>query len=76
MDFFFFLDDGKVLKVVNIATLSNVRSVVISENVILPNGAPVKELKIAPGYGRVIVVGRDEARLANLNHCSTKTRCA
>lgn len=69
-------DDGKVLKVVNIATASSVKTVVISENVILPNGSPVKQLKIAPGYGRVIVVGRDEARLANLNHCATKTRCA
>lgn len=61
---------------VNIATLSDVKTVVISENVILPNGAVIKELTIAPGYGRVIVVGRDEARLVNLNHCSTKTRCA
>lgn len=69
-------DDGKVLKVVNIATPATVKTVVISENVILPNGAAVKQLRIAPGYGRVVVVGRDEARLANLNHCSTKTRCS
>lgn len=51
------------------------KTVIISENVILPNGAPVKQLKIAPGHGQVVVVGRDEARLANLNHCSSKTDC-
>lgn len=70
-----FLDDGKVLKVVNIATQSSVKTVVISENVILPNGSPVKQLKIAPGYGNVVVIGRDEARLATLNHCSGATQC-
>ncbi|GJQ66987.1 hypothetical protein Trydic_g21919 [Trypoxylus dichotomus] len=69
-------DDGKVLKVVNIVTASQAKAIVLSENVILPNNAPVKQLKIIPGSsGNIIVVGRDEVRLANLNHCSQMSTC-
>ncbi|EFA11605.1 semaphorin-1a [Tribolium castaneum] len=68
-------DDGKVLKAVNIPNADTAKAIVISENTVLPHGAPVKQLKIAPGYGKVVVVGKDEIRLANLNHCASKTRC-
>lgn len=70
-------DNGKVLKVVNIANLAakTSKAVVISENTILPNGASVKQLKVVPGYGKVLVVGRDEVRLAELNHCSAANDC-
>ncbi|XP_017786065.1 PREDICTED: semaphorin-1A-like [Nicrophorus vespilloides] len=69
-------DNGRVLKVVNIPTVNETaKTVVISENVILPNGAAVKQLKIAPGFGSVVVVGRDEVRLAKLNHCSAQRNC-
>lgn len=51
------------------------KAVVISENRLFPNGTPVKELKIAPGYGRVVVVSRDEVKLANFNHCSAAEHC-
>lgn len=73
---FLFLDNGKVLKIVNVPTVNNTaKAVVISENVILPNGASVKQIKIAPGYGNVIVVGRDEARLAKISHCPSMQTC-
>lgn len=68
-------DNGKVLKVVNIITSKVTKSFVISENTLLPNGAAVKQLKLAPGYGKVVVVGRDEVRLADLNHCGAATDC-
>ncbi|KRT86753.1 hypothetical protein AMK59_1568 [Oryctes borbonicus] len=69
-------DDGRVLKVVNIVTASQTKAIVLSENVILPNNAPVKQLKVVLGSsGNIIVVGRDEVRLANLNHCSQMLTC-
>jgi len=69
-------DNGKVLKLVNIPDNNGTaKAVVISENVILPNGQSVKQLKIAPGAGSVIVVGRDEVRLATLNHCNNMHSC-
>ncbi|XP_065165255.1 semaphorin-1A-like isoform X2 [Atheta coriaria] len=69
-------DNGKVLKLVNVA-LNNetARAIVISENVILPNGLPITQLKIAPGHGKVIVVGRDEVRLAEILHCNSMKSC-
>ncbi|KAK4871772.1 hypothetical protein RN001_015896 [Aquatica leii] len=68
-------DDGKVLKIVNIPIGSTAQTVVISENSIFPLGTPVKQLKIAPGYGRVVVVSRNEVKLATINHCSMAERC-
>lgn len=69
------IDDGKVLKAVNIPNADTAKAIVISENTVLPHGAAVKQLKIAPGYGKLVVVGKDELRLANLNHCASITRC-
>ncbi|XP_022914743.2 semaphorin-1A-like [Onthophagus taurus] len=68
-------DDGKVLKVVNIASGNTTKTVVISESVILAKKAPVKQLKIVPGYGKVVVVGIEEVRLATLNHCENMKSC-
>lgn len=72
-------DDGRVLKVVNIPNgvfNTSARGVVISENVILPNGGAVKQVSIAPGHGKVIVVGTNEVRLSTLNHCHTLYKCS
>jgi semaphorin 6 len=69
-------DDGKVLKAVNIPNADTAKAIVISENTVLPHGAAVKQLKLAPGYGKIVVVGKDEVRLTTLNHCSTVTGCS
>jgi hypothetical protein len=69
------VDDGKVLKAVNIPNADSAKAIVISENTVLPHGAAVKQLKLAPGYGKIVVVGKDEVRLTTLNHCSTVTGC-
>ncbi|KAF5281101.1 hypothetical protein FQR65_LT02967 [Abscondita terminalis] len=68
-------DDGKVLKVVNIPNGNSSKAVVISENNVFPPGTRIKELKTAPGYGRVVVVSRNEVKLATLNHCSATENC-
>lgn len=67
--------DGRVLKVVNIASANSTKAVVISENVILPKNSPVKQLKIVPGQGKVVVVGIEEVRLATLIHCGNMRTC-
>lgn len=72
-------DDGRVLKVVNIPNgvfNSSARGVVISESIILPSGAAVKQVSVAPGHGKVIVVGKSEVRLTTLNHCHTLYKCS
>lgn len=63
------------MKAVNIVDGDAAKAIVISENSVLPHGSVVKELKLGAGYGKVIVVGKDEVRLADLNHCSTITCC-
>ncbi|KAF5283592.1 hypothetical protein FQA39_LY17294 [Lamprigera yunnana] len=68
-------DDGKVLKIVNIPDGKSAKAVVISENVIFPYGTPIRELKIVPGYGRIVVVSRNEVKLVTLNHCSAAENC-
>ena len=77
MNYYIFsiIDDGRVLKIVNIVNPRKVKAVVISDNAILPNNAAVKQLRIVPGHGRVATIGRDEVRLANLVHCSTRLHC-
>ncbi|RZB39945.1 semaphorin-1a [Asbolus verrucosus] len=71
-------DDGKVLKAVNVPNGDTAKAIVISENTVLPHGAAVKQLKLSDysSYGKVVVVGRDEVRLATLNHCASITRCS
>lgn len=69
-------DDGKVLKVVNIpSSHSPPEAVVISENEVFSK-IPVKQLKIAPGYGKVIAITHNEVKLVTLNHCEHISRCS
>lgn len=63
------------MKAVNVVDGDAAKAVVISENTVLPHGSVVKQLKLGAGYGKVIVVGKDEVRLADLNHCSSITCC-
>ncbi|KAB0801078.1 hypothetical protein PPYR_05432 [Photinus pyralis] len=68
-------DNGKVLKVVNIPNENGANAVVISENAVFSHNTPVRELRIAPGYGRVVVVSSNEVKLATFNHCSSTDHC-
>lgn len=68
-------DNGKVLKVVNIPNENGANAVVISENAVFSHNTPVRELKIAPGYGRVVVVSSNEVKLATFNHCASTDHC-
>lgn len=68
-------DDGKILKVVNIASEQSSKAFVISENEIFPRGTPIKQLAIAPGYGKVIAVSKAETKLVTLNHCKSTATC-
>lgn len=68
-------DDGKILKVVNIPSETTTKTVVVSENDVFPHGAPIKQLKLAPGYGKVVAVSKGEVRLLTLNHCGNINRC-
>lgn len=70
------LDNGKVLKAVNIPNGNSSKAVVISENTVMPNGAPVKQIKLSPVSGKIIAVSRDEVRLVDLNHCSSAQHCS
>lgn len=72
---FLVLDEGKILKVVNIPSATSSKAFVISENEVLPKGTPVKQLRIAPGYGKVVVLSKDIAKLVTLNHCNSISRC-
>nr|CAH7717572.1 unnamed protein product [Callosobruchus chinensis] len=69
-------DDGRVLKIVNIPTHNSSKAVVLSESEVFPKNSPVKQLKVAPGYGKVIAVSKNEVKLVTLNHCGTITRCS
>ncbi|KAJ8943411.1 hypothetical protein NQ318_020661, partial [Aromia moschata] len=46
-------DDGRVLKVVNIPSSDSTKAFVISENEVFTRTSPIKQLKAAPGYGKV-----------------------
>ncbi|XP_045482702.1 semaphorin-1A-like [Harmonia axyridis] len=69
-------DDGRVLKVVNIPNEEAAKAVVISENNVLPHGTPIKQIKLTPDGGKIIVVGRDEIRLVDLNQCKNVDTCS
>lgn len=72
---FYFLDDGRLLKVVNIPSPDSANAIVISENEVFPKNVPIKQIKIVPGYGKVIAVSKSEVKLVTLNHCSSRPRC-
>ncbi|KAL1492772.1 hypothetical protein ABEB36_010971 [Hypothenemus hampei] len=69
-------DDGKVLKVVNVATDQTAKAFVISDNEVFPRGVAVKQLTLAPGYGKVIAVSKGETKLLTLNHCKFIATCS
>ncbi|KAG5895086.1 hypothetical protein JTB14_023261 [Gonioctena quinquepunctata] len=69
-------DDGKVLKVVNIPSPNHAKAFVISENEVFSKNTPVKQLKTALGYGKVVAVSKNEVKLVTLNHCKTISRCS
>ncbi|KAJ8914769.1 hypothetical protein NQ315_013272, partial [Exocentrus adspersus] len=69
-------DDGKVLKIVHIPSSNASKAFVISENEVFSKGTPIKQLKIAPGYGKVVVVTKKEVKLATLNNCANIGRCS
>ncbi|ENN81109.1 hypothetical protein D910_02644 [Dendroctonus ponderosae] len=69
-------DDGKVLKVVNIATDQFSKAFVISDNEVFPKGTAVRQLTLAPGYGKVIAVSKGETKLVTLNHCKFIASCS
>lgn len=71
----FVLDDGKVLKVTNIATEQTWKAVVISDNEVFPKGTAVKQLTLAPGYGKIIAVSKGETKLVTINHCKFIATC-
>ncbi|CAH1153239.1 unnamed protein product [Phaedon cochleariae] len=68
-------DNGKVLKMVNIPGINSTKAHVISENEVFSINTPIRQLKTAPGYGRVIAVTKDEVKLITLNHCETIHHC-
>ncbi|KAJ8983871.1 hypothetical protein NQ317_000907 [Molorchus minor] len=69
-------DDGRILKIVNIPSEDSAKAVVISENEVFPKNVPVKQLKIAPGYGKVVAISQREAKLVTINHCTSLSRCS
>ncbi|CAG9855517.1 unnamed protein product [Phyllotreta striolata] len=70
-------DEGKILKVVNVPSANGPpQAVVVSENEVFPRNTAVKQLRIAPGYGRVIAVSSDEVKLVSLNHCANYNKCS
>ncbi|KAK9890331.1 hypothetical protein WA026_010429 [Henosepilachna vigintioctopunctata] len=69
-------DDGRVLKVVNIPNAETAKAVVISENNVLPHGTSIKQIRLTPESGRIIVVTRDEVRLVNLSQCKHVNSCS
>lgn len=73
--YLFLADDGKILKIVNIPSEDSSKAVVISENEVFSKNTPVRQLKIAPGYGKVIAVSKEVVKMVTLNHCSAITRC-
>lgn len=64
-----------MLKIVNIPNSNSTKAFVISENEVFPKGMPIKQLKIAPGYGKVVAVTKREVKLVTLNHCAGISRC-
>lgn len=69
-----FLDDGKVLKVVNVASDTS-KAFVISDNDVFPKGTAIRQLTLAPGYGKVVAVSKGETKLVTLNHCKFIATC-
>ncbi|XP_066248639.1 semaphorin-1A-like [Euwallacea similis] len=69
-------DDGKVLKVVNIATDQSSKAFVISDNEVFPKGTAVRQLTLAPGYGKIIAVSKGETKLVAINHCKFIATCS
>lgn len=68
-------DDGKVLKVVNVASELSSKAFVISENEVFPKGVTVRQLTVAPGYGKVVAISKGETKLVTLNHCRFIATC-
>ncbi|CAH1121167.1 unnamed protein product [Ceutorhynchus assimilis] len=69
-------DDGKILKVVNLATEQSSKAFVISDNEVFPKGTAVKQITLAVGYGRVVAVSKGEIKLVTINHCKFMATCS
>lgn len=81
--FFWFSDDGKVIKALNSASFDkseDVNSVVIEELQVLPPGVPVKNLYVVRMDGddsKLVVVSDDEILAIKLHRCGSEkiTNC-
>ncbi|XP_050313585.1 semaphorin-1A-like [Anthonomus grandis grandis] len=69
-------DDGKVLKIVNVASETVPKALVISDNDVFAKGTPVTQLALGQGYGGVVAVSKNETKLVVLNHCKQITTCS
>lgn len=70
---FLFLDDGRVLKVVNVPYVGGAKGVVISETQIFSNGTPVKGIRVTSQPGKIVAVSNNLVRLVNLTNCGVST---
>ncbi|CAG9117472.1 unnamed protein product [Plutella xylostella] len=81
-------DDGRVIKAINVAanegvfdasvdeySRSPVRTVVISEVQVLPQGTPIKQMQVALTTEKLIVASGDIIKAISLSHCGNALSC-
>lgn len=81
-------DDGRVIKAVNVAanegdfdasvdeySRNPVRTAVISEVQVLPQGVPIKQMHVALTTEKLIVASGDIIRAVTLSHCGNVQSC-
>lgn len=81
-------DDGRVIKAVNVAanegdfdasvdeySRNPVRTAVISEVQVLPQGVPIKQMHVALTTEKLIVASGDIIRAVTLSHCGNVLSC-
>lgn len=75
--FFFLLDDGRVLKVVNKGQGSKVETVVIEDIQVFPDGYAVTGLKIyrANGKEKLVVISKEKVISVPLHQCEHQESC-
>lgn len=72
----FSVDDGRVLKVVNIPYTKDHKAVVISESQLFSNSTPVRGIRVTSEPGKIVVVTKNLVRLVNLTNCGVVSTCA
>lgn len=81
-------DDGRVIKAVNVASMEGdfdssmdeysrnpVKTAVISEMQVLPQGVPIKQMHVALTTEKLIVASGDIIKTVALSHCNTIQSC-